>query len=801
MQRLFSWKALIGASLALALTVHADTYSWASVAMGGGGFVNAVIAHPKVQNLFYARTDVGGAYRWEESTSSWTPLLDWVSIDETSYMGVDGLAVDPQNTSRVYLLAGTSYWNGGKTAVLRSNDKGATFTTAIVTSQFKTSGNDMGRQSGERLAVDPHKGNILFCATRANGLFKSLDSGATWSAVSAFPVSTTSDGIGLTFVHFDTANGTVGTATQRIWVGVSRTGSSNLYYSGDAGANWTAVSSALTTYAPRRIAQAGTNLYMTYSDLAGPWNATAGAIYKMTTSNASWATITPVAGYPYSGITVNPSNTNMVLATTINKYMSQPWGYGDRIYMSTDGGTTWTDLIGSSKVAMDVNGFPWIVNHAIHWAGTITFDPFNGSRAFVTSGNGIFMTSNLSASATSTWKFMVKGLEETVPLDIASLSNGTLATAIGDYDGFIHTDVTVSPTAGLHSPSMGTTQGIAVAGAAQTNLVRTGKNIYYTTNTGSSWTAMNRPTTSDSSGRVGISANGMSILLCGEGRTATYRTTNYGSSWTAATGLSFNTMPVGDQVNPAKFYAYNTSTGGFYVSSDSGKTFSSPSTLSASGSNIIRPTPGVEGDVWVALYSNGLTHTTNSGTSFTKVSAVTAASAVGLGKAATGNTYPTVYIWGTVNSVTGIFRSIDQGANWTRINDDAHEFGGPGNGQFVIGDMGVYGRVYMSTVGRGIAYGTMTSATTTSSSSVAVSSSAVVSSSSAAMSSSSVAVSLLQGTNTGVTSIVSYQVLDLLGRPVSQSKVFPNNLARGKWIVLGLDSQGRRVHSWITAGR
>ena len=39
-----------------------------------------------------------------------------------------------------------------------------------------------------------------------------------------------------------------------------------------------------------------------------------------------------------------------------------------------------------------------------------------------------------------------------------------------------------------------------------------------------------------------------------------------------------------------------------------------------------------------------------------------------------------------------------------RVNDDAHEFGGPANGQFVMGDVNTYGRVYMSTAGRGIVY-------------------------------------------------------------------------------------------------
>jgi hypothetical protein len=38
-----------------------------------------------------------------------------------------------------------SYFNGGKTAILRSGDYGKTYAISDVTSQFKTNGNGMGR--------------------------------------------------------------------------------------------------------------------------------------------------------------------------------------------------------------------------------------------------------------------------------------------------------------------------------------------------------------------------------------------------------------------------------------------------------------------------------------------------------------------------------------------------------------------------------------------------------------------------------------------------------------------------------
>ena len=65
-----------------------------------------------------------------------------------------------------------------------------------------------------------------------------------------------------------------------------------------------------------------------------------------------------------------------------------------------------------------------------------------------------------------------------------------------------------------------------------------------------------------------------------------------------------------------------------------------------------------------------------------------------------------MYVWGTIGGVRGLYRSTDSGATWSRINDDAHQYGGPGNGQFVMGDMNTFGVVYMSTAGRGIVYGT-----------------------------------------------------------------------------------------------
>jgi hypothetical protein len=99
----------------------------------------------------------------------------------------------------------------------------------------------------------------------------------------------------------------------------------------------------------------------------------------------------------------------------------------------------------------------------------------------------------------------------------------------------------------------------------------------------------------------------------------------------------------------------------------------------------------------------GLWHSTNSGATFTPVPNVDEADTIGFGKAASGQTYVALYTSAKVAGVRGIYRSDDAGATWVRINDDQHQYAW--TGAAITGDPRVYGRVYVSTNGRGILYG------------------------------------------------------------------------------------------------
>ncbi|GAB4004858.1 hypothetical protein GCM10029992_51060 [Glycomyces albus] len=103
-----------------------DTYTWKNVRVNCGGFVPGIIFNETEPNLIYARTDVAGAFRWQEETRTWKPLTDWVPRDKWGYQYVVSMATDPVETDRVYAAVGayTISWDANNGSILYSDDKG-----------------------------------------------------------------------------------------------------------------------------------------------------------------------------------------------------------------------------------------------------------------------------------------------------------------------------------------------------------------------------------------------------------------------------------------------------------------------------------------------------------------------------------------------------------------------------------------------------------------------------------------------------------------------------------------------------
>jgi len=686
-----------------------EKYRWNSLPVGGAGFVTGVVTCPQEKNLIYVRTDVGGAYRWIEETQSWKPITDFLPESRTSYMGVESMAIDPQEPNKFYMYCGTSYWNNGRSAILYSEDYGDTFVEkAIVTSQFPAHGNDNGRQSGERLAVDPNKGDILLCGSRTRGLWKSVNGGTTWTrlANTTFP-----DNRKVAFVQFISNSSTKGNATPEIYVGLQYKGGNNLFVSTDGGDSWQAVENQTTTHMAHRCLLSNGKLYITYSD--GEGGGTAGSVRKYDLTSKTWTNITPSATNAYGEVSVDPTNPNNLVVTTLGMWgwkqswiSGQPATWGDNIYTSTNDGASWKSFF-PSNVSFSEPLIEWMKKISqLHWAGSIKIDPFNKDRAFVTSGNGVYMTESLWA-AKPVFKMAVTGLEETVPLELVSLPGAPVVTAIGDYDGFVYHDITKYYA--RHNPNAGTTSGLAVAGKSTNVMVRSGSKLYMSTNTGSTWTEINRQSTAER-GWCAVGADGSCIVVTLDGARAfyTFNPKTSGTTWTEMPGITSNNVRFfADFEKENVFYANVSNNLRTYTYNGTEFTYTSVA-LSGATNNRLTVVPGIAGEIWVPCNSN-LKRVVNAHTASPTITTITMSSVtcVGVGKAAPDKTYPSLYIWGRPKSAdpTGLYRSDDEGANWVRINDDAHQFGGPGNAQFVKGDMNVYGRVYMSTVGRGVIYG------------------------------------------------------------------------------------------------
>lgn len=158
------------------------------------------------------------------------------------------------------------------------------------------------------------------------------------------------------------------------------------------------------------------------------------------------------------------------------------------------------------------------------------------------------------------------------------------------------------------------------------------------------------------------------------------------------------------QLNANLLYAWDATHGVFYASGDQGVTWQTSASGLPTGGQASTVT-GVQGQIWLAT-SSGLYSSSNSGWTWNafQPGIITLAISLGFGMAAPGANGHTFYLAGTVNGVTGLFRSIDQGVTWVQINDALHQWGGC---TLVVGDPRTFGTVYVApNSGRGILYGT-----------------------------------------------------------------------------------------------
>jgi hypothetical protein len=711
---------------------------WKNVNITAGGFVSGIVFSPAQRDVVYARTDIGGAYRWNAAAKRWLPLLDWVTRANANWTGVESIAVDPTDANKVYVAGGT-YVTSGNGVILRSSDQGRTFSVAMTS--IPMGGNNDGRSVGERLAVDPNKPSTLYFGSRTMGLWKSTDGAATWSRLTSFPgAATTANGVGVAFVVLDPNScGAGGQTTVYVALGASGT---SIYASSDGGTTWAALPGQPTAMLPSHAAVSPTgHLFVTYgggtgSNGDGPNNATTGAVWRFDVATQTFTEVTPMAPttavpFGYSGVSVDGTSPDTLVVCTLDR-----WSIGDEIFRSTDAGAHWTAL-GVAAAAHDVSAAPWVTFHQTSpnytgWMADVEIDPFDSSRILHVTGQGIWASDDLDAFAAGQpmhWDFRSAGIEETAVLDLASPPAGpSLLSGVGDIGGFRHDDVDVTPPDGIaKNPVFTNTDSIDFAELSPTVVARVGRinaTVNGTTTStptgalstdgGTTWapfaTMPASGSGSSSAGSIAVSADGATLVWDIPANTRATPpvaggpqvSRDGGKTWQASTGLGAIRPVFADRVNPKKMYAFDGANGRFYASTDGAATFAQTAAANLPHGNTGRPraVPGMEGEIWLVT-ANSLMRSSDSGTSFAAVSSATAPVSLGFGKAPAGKTYPALFLIGTVSGQVGVYRSDDVGATWTRIDDAQHLWPTAG---MIIGDPRVFGRAYVGTNGRGVLY-------------------------------------------------------------------------------------------------
>jgi hypothetical protein len=713
MRTLFFTLLLLIPGPVLAQTADAYGTVWKPLAIGAGGWlVGMDIARDGTKVV---RTDTYGAYLW--TGSQWAQLVNATSmpagdVNVDNQEGVYEIRIAPSNTSRFYMM-----YMG---AVYRTNDKGSTWTKTTFTPVTGADPNDNYRMNGEKMAVDPINPNVVYVGTGSNGLWVSPDAGTSWTRVSGVPAGI---GGGITGIAFDPTSGQTGGKTNTIYAGSWLSG---VYRSTDAGVTWTKPSGGPTTVHHGLVG----------SD--GIYYATDGAAaYKF--AGGVWTTINTSSGW--HSVAVDPSNPARIILGDD----------GGTLIQSLDRGATWGQgiLWGSStypisRVATDIPWLDW-TNESYMSSGNMTFDPSASNKLYFSEGIGVWYTSiatNQLWDVGPIWTSQSLGIEQLVANKVISPPGGKPVLASWDRPVFYINDPDVYPTS--HGPDnknalvMGWGLDYAssnpsfVAAVMNWSVEKSG----YSSDGGQTWHPFATYPPFLSAGKIGgdIAASTPLNMVWAPGTNGVpHYTSDGGSTWhqgifpgaatSGQTGWGFASyldrqIVAADRVNFGTFYAYNYLKG-LYRSTDGGVTW----TLIKSGEIVpfssyntkLKAVPGNAGHLF---YTNGqsgvrgdpnpdtsdtFVRSTDGGVTWTAIPNVAEVYDFGFGAPATTGGYPAIFIAGWVNKQYGIWRSDNQGTNWTQVGK------WPLNSldavKTISGDMNQYGRIYVGFGGSGYAYG------------------------------------------------------------------------------------------------
>ena len=664
-----------------------------------------------------ARTDVGGAYRFDRATERWEQLIlaGSVADREVGDYFVESLAISESDPNTIYLTAGQSHSGGDRGRLLISRDGGATWT--VSPQPFEVHGNGQSRNGGERISVDPESADEIWVGDTA-GLWRSTDAGATFEAISSLPGGTF-DVDGQSGVEWVDVQAGV------VYVGIANSG---VHRSVDDGATW-----------EQLWATGGRPFDAEVDDNGVLWavDSEDRRAYRFDPATGEAQPIDAVTGDDLRGIAVAPDGQTAVILAS--------WQF---LYRTLDGGQNWTSV--PVTFACPIAWQDAFVD-TLFTASSPEFDPVEPGRLWVPEGFGVWTIPDVTAD-TIQLECLSDGIEELVINDIVVPRTDEVVAASWDRAAF-HLPVggAIASTVG---PSDRFNSGWDLATTpADPNLVGlvVGDIRFCCEEDGQAFTSARsfdggltwEPFESHSNGHpdelrfgnLAISATDpdhMVWLPSWDG--ALHVSSDGGATWERVIvpgtedRLDENGSYVGgshfqyylqrevlaaDPVLGDRFYYFHADLG-FHRSDDGGRTWDLvsadglPTGWTAGFFNAqLRAVPGREGHL---LYTPGplnegtfpMFESTDGGETWSAVSGAEDISVMGFG-APLVDDVPTLFLAGTIDGQRGIWRSPDIGSSWELVGETAGGIYHSVNA--IAGDPEIPGRVYVGFNGVGIMQG------------------------------------------------------------------------------------------------
>jgi photosystem II stability/assembly factor-like uncharacterized protein len=298
---------------------------WSGNANASGRVVSVAV-HPTNTATVYIGSASGGVWKTTDSGMNWAPITD-----ELSTLNHGSIAIDPSNPDTIYAGTGEYTTSSGGDGLFRSLDAGATWSRIGTATQVGS--------NCSKVAVDPADSQRIY-VTGTAGFVRSTDGGNSWSTRLS-----------------GSCSDMVVNPAQPQTIFVARHGD-GVYRSLDGGNTITELTSGLPLTGARRIvlAIAQSNPQVVYAAYANSGGGLLG-LYKTTNGGDTWVRLNNTPNFPDPQawydmcIAVDPANENIVYAGGVFPTYAEAG-----IIRTTDGGNSWSDITiaGGTQVHPDI---------------------------------------------------------------------------------------------------------------------------------------------------------------------------------------------------------------------------------------------------------------------------------------------------------------------------------------------------------------------------------------------------------------------------------------------------------------